>query len=309
MILAFALDKPSGLTSNQTLTQIKRKFKIKKMGHIGTLDPFATGVLPIFIDEATKLIPYLDDSKKTYRAILSLGKSTDTLDSTGLVIEEKKVPEISEKQILETLRWFVGYRKQTPPRYSAVKIKGKPLYRYAREGQEVKVEPRDIHIYSLKLLSFENNQIFFETEVSRGTYIRVLGEEIAQSLGSVGHLSDLRRIQSGCFHLEKSFSLDSLFALKSLESLAQAFDAREILKDLQSVQLKEKSLFDKFLKGQEIQFSQENLVFSQTLPEASPKLLVYFHEQLCGVGEVCSVLSGNIQLKPLRIIHSAFTHF
>lgn len=142
MLLAFSLDKPSGLSSHQALYKIKKKFKLKKIGHTGTLDPFATGVLPVFVDEATKLIPYLDDSRKSYRAVSKLGSSTDTLDSTGLVIHEEKVPQLSLGEIEECLKWFVGYRKQMPPQYSAVKVKGKPLYRYAREGQEVQVEPR-----------------------------------------------------------------------------------------------------------------------------------------------------------------------
>lgn len=297
MILAFALDKPRDLSSNQALSQIKKKFKIKKMGHTGTLDPFATGVLPVFIDEATKLIPYLDDSTKTYEAVLALGKATDTLDSTGLVVAEKKVPEISKEQIEECFKCFVGYRKQTPPQYSAIKIKGKALYRYAREGQEVKVEPRPIQIYALKLLSFENPLIRFEVKVSRGTYVRVLGEDLAQALGTVGHLQELRRHQSGVFNLEESISLSALLALDSLNSLEATFDARKLLLEMKVLHLEEEQLLSKILKGQSIELKK----LEGSLPL---KALVYFQDKLQCVGELFEDRSGIKILKPLRLFHS-----
>ncbi len=302
MMLAFALDKPAGLSSQEALTHIKRRFKLKKLGHTGTLDPFATGVLPIFIDEATKLIPYLDDSRKTYEAVLCLGQKTDTLDKTGLVVAQKKVPEISQEQIEECFKWFVGYHKQTPPQYSAVKIKGKPLYRYAREGQEVKVEARAIEIYSLKLLSFENNLISFETQVSRGTYVRVLAEELAQALGTVGHLQKLRRLQSGVFSLEESISLHALLELDSLNSLVEKFDVKTLFLNMPICDLQEEQL-NKLLLGQNLKLEKEFINSQKTKLIYPIKSLVYFGTTLQCIGEIFKDDSGNQILKPLRIFH------
>ncbi len=296
MLLAFSLDKPSGLSSHQALYKIKKKFKLKKIGHTGTLDPFATGVLPVFVDEATKLIPYLDDSRKSYRAVLKLGSSTDTLDSTGLVIHEEKVPQLSLGEIEECLKWFVGYRKQMPPQYSAVKVKGKPLYRYAREGQEVQVEPRAIHIYSLKLLSYEDQKITFDCEVSRGTYVRVLGEEIAKSLGTLGHLSDLRRTQSGVFCLNHSLALHSLLELNSLEHLEKEFDVRKLITEIKTLHVDNETSANILMKGQAIKWDKG------PLPEGE-KVFIYHQDKLCCVAEIMMDPSQTKILKPVRVFN------
>lgn len=296
MLLAFALDKPRGLSSNQALSQIKKKFKIKKMGHTGTLDPFATGVLPVFIDEATKLIPYLDDSTKVYEALLYLGKRTDTLDDTGLVIEEKIVPEITQEQIEECFKYFVGYRKQIPPLYSAIKIKGKPLYCYAREGQEVRPEARPIHIYELKLLSFESPLLRLRVKVSRGTYVRVLGEELAQALGTVGHLQELRRLQSGMFSIDQSIGLAELLELASLESLEKTFQIKTLFPDFLHYEMTDSNALSKFAKGQKVEIALDASL-------SSSHVMIYSNDKLFAVAEGTVEADKVCILSPLRLFH------
>lgn len=189
------LHKDKGITSQKCLTQFKRKYKIKKMGHHGTLDPFATGVLLVGVNEATRFFQYIDDSKKTYVAHLKLGVATDTLDETGEVIETKVVPDLSSEQIQSALNNTLGQQMQTPPMYSAVKVDGKKLYELARKGQTVTRTPRAIEVFSVRFIDYQNHILSFEVTVSRGTYIRVLAEDIAKQLGTVGHLVELSRTE------------------------------------------------------------------------------------------------------------------
>ena len=200
MICGFlVVDKPVGLTSHDVVAIIRSTTGIRKIGHTGTLDPFATGVLPLAIGRATRLIQYLDEDLKIYVATVLLGVSTDTGDPTGEVREEKPVPELDEDRVRGVLDGMQGVRMQTPPMYSAVKVNGKRLYRYAREGKEVQVEARPIRIDSIELLEFAPPRLRIRIQCGRGTYARVLAEEIAAELGTVGHLESLRRSQSGHF--------------------------------------------------------------------------------------------------------------
>lgn len=198
------IDKQIGLTSRQEVNNVSRLLKEKKAGHIGTLDPFADGLLIVLLGKATKISPFLEGMVKTYMATLKLGEKTDTGDLTGEVIYKADVPGLSKDKIEEVLNSFLGKQKQLPPMYSALKVDGKELYKYAREGKEIERKERDIEIYELKLLSFNKDEIVFVSKVSKGTYIRTLGEDIAQRLGTVGHLTELTRLAIGPYSIEQA---------------------------------------------------------------------------------------------------------
>ena len=169
------INKQKNFTSHDVVNVIRKKLNIKKVGHTGTLDPNATGVLPILVGKATKISKYLIEHDKTYIATIKLGEKTDTGDNEGQVIEEKLVPpDLKKEDINNVLQSFLGKQKQVPPMYSAIKINGKKLYEYAREGKEVKIEAREIEIYKIQLLEYKNSKIKFEVECSKGTYIRTL---------------------------------------------------------------------------------------------------------------------------------------
>jgi tRNA pseudouridine55 synthase len=211
------VDKPPGITSHDVVAAVRAITGVKKVGHTGTLDPFATGVLPLALGGATRLIQFLDESLKVYDATIALGTRTDTGDPTGEVDEEMPVPELSEARLLEVLDGFLGDRMQVPPAYSAVKKDGKPLYAYARKGEKVEVDARPITIHGLDLLDLEPGVVRIRIHCSRGTYARVLANEIAEALGTVGHLSALARERSGPFGLEGSLDFATLGELVAEE--------------------------------------------------------------------------------------------
>ncbi len=211
------IDKPAGITSHDVVAAVRAVTGVKKVGHTGTLDPFATGVLPLALGGATRLIQFLDESLKIYDATIALGTRTDTGDPTGEVETELPVPELSEDHVLEVLDTFLGDRMQVPPAYSAVKKDGKPLYAYARKGQKVTVDARPITIHGLDLVELAPAVVRVRIHCSRGTYARVLANEIAEALGTVGHLSALARERSGPFELEGSLSFQELGALVAEE--------------------------------------------------------------------------------------------
>ncbi len=204
------IDKPQGLTSTDVVNQTRRLFDANKNGHTGTLDPFATGVLPIAFGEATKLIPYVMDGAKVYEFTLKFGSSTNTDDIEGTVTEEGGVIP-SEKQILDILPSFTGQIEQTPPAYSAVKINGERAYKLARAGQKVEITPRKVQIESIELLNQISADSFqFRVRCSKGTYIRSLGRDIALKLNTFGHLTALRRTKCGFFLIEDTILLENL---------------------------------------------------------------------------------------------------
>lgn len=189
------VNKPSGCTSHDIVSKIRKSLKLKKVGHTGTLDPLATGVLPILLGNATKLSKYLINHDKEYVATIKLGVKTETGDIEGSIIDEQKVPLFTEEQIIEVLNSFVGKQKQMPPMYSAIKVNGKKLYEYARNGEKIEVTPRDIEIYNISFLQYIDNKIKFKVSCSKGTYIRSLCEDIAQKLNTVGTMENLERTQ------------------------------------------------------------------------------------------------------------------
>ena len=200
------VDKPSGLTSNGVVSRLKRWSNAKKVGHTGSLDPMATGVLPVVFGEATKFSQYGLDANKGYLARVQLGSTTNTLDADGDVILVKPIPELTEHIIVAALDSLTGSLMQIPPMVSALKYRGKPLYRWARQGQEIERPPRAIQILSNKLVRFDAGEGWIDINVrcSKGTYIRSLAESIGKSLGTVAHLSRLRRDLSGGFSLDQA---------------------------------------------------------------------------------------------------------
>lgn len=208
------LDKPQGVTSNRALQDIKRLYGAAKAGHTGSLDPLATGLLPICLGNATKMSAYLLDSDKHYRVTARLGSRTDTADAEGAVVEEKPVPELDAAAINAVLREFTGDIKQIPPMYSALKQGGRRLYELAREGREVEREARPIRIFTLSLDSIEGGDISLDVRCSKGTYVRTLVEDIAAALGTVGHVIALRRVGVGPYEKRPMYTMDELEGIR-----------------------------------------------------------------------------------------------
>ena len=196
------INKEIGLTSRQEVNNVSRQLGQKKAGHIGTLDPFADGLLVVLLGSSTKIVPFLEVMDKTYKATLKLGEKTNTGDLTGEVIKTKEIPEMSKEKIMEIFRGFLGKSMQIPPIFSALKVNGQEMYKYARKGIEIERKPREIQVFSLDLISFKKDEIVFTAKVSKGTYIRTLGEDIAEKLGTVGHLTKLTRLEVGPYSLK-----------------------------------------------------------------------------------------------------------
>ena len=207
------IKKEKGCTSLDIEYKAKKIFN-KKVGHTGTLDPNATGVLPLLVGKGTEISKYLINHDKTYEAILQLGEKKDTADSEGQTIEEKKItPEMLEEQnVKNVLKSFEGKQEQVPPMYSAIKVNGKKLYEYARKGEKIEIKPRKIEIYKIDLIKIdiENKTIEFKVECSKGTYIRTLCENIAEKLETVGYMKELKRTKVGEFEIEDAIKIQEL---------------------------------------------------------------------------------------------------
>ena len=214
------LDKPAGLSSNAALQQVKRLFNAQKAGHTGSLDPLATGLLPLCLGEATKITSYLLDADKKYQGIAKLGVRTNTADAEGDILQTRAVPVLSDSTIEMALDSFRGEISQIPPMHSALKLNGKPLYELARQGIEVERQPRHVTIYDLKKGKFDNDELELFVHCSKGTYIRTLVEDLGEILECGAHLKSLRRTATGPFDISQAISLDKLIALAE-----EGFDA------------------------------------------------------------------------------------
>lgn len=205
------INKPKNCTSHDIVRKAK-KILNQKVGHTGTLDPNATGVLPLLVGKGTQISKYLINHDKTYEAVLKLGEKTDTADIEGRIIEKKEVqPSSLEKENVErVLKSLIGKQEQIPPIYSAIKVNGKKLYEYARQGEIVEIEPRTIEIYDLQLVHIQNQEITYKVHCSKGTYIRTLCEKIAEKLDTVGYMKELKRTQVGEFLIENSITIEEL---------------------------------------------------------------------------------------------------
>lgn len=215
------VDKPGGITSYQVVAKVKKILKARKVGHGGTLDPLATGVLPLFLNRATKLVPFLMNGTKKYRATLRLGITTDTQDREGKIIAESNYIPQDHQLIMQTLNSFKGTIEQIPPMFSALKVHGIPLYKLARRGIFLNRKARIVHLYEIKVLDINPPYVTFEVCCSPGTYIRTLCADIGTKLECGAHLVALKRLQNGIFLLGDSMSLEQLNRLAEQNSLKQ----------------------------------------------------------------------------------------
>ena len=212
------LDKPLDISSNKALQRTRAIFNAKKAGHTGSLDPLASGLLPICFGEATKFSNYLLNSDKSYEAGCLLGVKTSTADAEGDIIEERPIPELSESQIEQILNSFVGQYEQLPPMHSALKHNGQPLYKLARKGIEVERKPREVNIHNIHLVEYSQNIIKFDVSCSKGTYIRTLAEDIGEALGCGAHIVSLRRTKVADFNVKDSVTMDEIQELRDREA-------------------------------------------------------------------------------------------
>src|SRR5471032_3561027 len=287
------LDKPVGFSSNDALIKAKRVLNAKKAGHTGTLDPFATGLLPLCFGEATKFSQDLLEADKTYDTTVHLGLTTDTGDTEGAVIATREV-DVTLAQIEAVLEKFRGPIAQVPPMYSALKRDGKPLYEYARAGITLEREARPVTIHKLEFISYEAPFLTLSVMCSKGTYIRVLGEDIGALLGCGAHLNALRRTQVGSLTLDGVVTLDELPANEAPFGLLAPIDA--LLSSFPAVQLTEE-LAKRFLHGQRIALGKEDVV----VPGEPGRVRVYHDAKLLGTGQ----LQEYSILAPERLIATA----
>lgn len=229
------IDKPAGITSHDVVRRVRHIFKTRKVGHGGTLDPLATGVLPVAIGDGTKILQFLLAENKSYRATFRLGITTDTFDAEGAVLLERTVPQLARTEFEAICAEFKGEIEQLPPMFSALKKDGVPLYKLARQGKTVPREMRQVTISRLDLIDFNPESITIEVDCSKGTYIRALVNDIGERLGCGAHLTALRRLKSGEFSIDECLTLDELQQLESPSSALYSLD--EALRNFPAVQL------------------------------------------------------------------------
>ena len=297
------IDKPQGMTSQQVVSKVKYLLKSdvhdsKKAGHTGTLDPMATGLLPICLGEATKFSHYQLDAIKSYQAIIKLGEQTDTGDAEGQIIATSPVPHVTQAMLQSVTEQFLGEIMQVPPMYSALKKDGKKLYELAREGIEVERAARPLTIYQLSLTPLSAQQLQLTVTCSKGTYVRVLAEDIAKALGTVGHLTALRRIQTGDFEIANAITLADFAALDVAARFDKLLAVDACVHSLPSLVLDDNQS-KRIRQGQRLNVKttmltqQLNLTFNQTFR------LFDDHEQFLGTG----LLEPNGRLQPMKLVN------
>lgn len=267
------INKPKNCTSHDIVRKAKKFFN-EKVGHTGTLDPNATGVLPLLVGKGTQIAKYIINHDKTYVAILQLGEKTDTADVEGNSIETKEVSEQSLKteKVKEVLKSFIGKQEQIPPIYSAIKVNGKKLYDYARKGEKVEIQPRQIEIYDMELINIDktNKTIEFKVDCSKGTYIRTLCENIAEKLDTVGYMKELNRTKVG------EFSIDDSITIEQLENgnYNNFLTVEDYFKNYENINLNEKKL-QLFLNGVQLTWNLEDGIYR-----------IYSDNEFIGIGTI-----------------------
>ena len=267
------INKPKNYTSHDIVRKAKKLLN-EKVGHTGTLDPNATGVLPLLIGKGTLLSKYLIEHDKIYEAVLKLGEKTDTADGEGKVLESQNVEQsiLKKENIEKIFNNLEGKQEQIPPMYSAIKLNGKKLYEYARKGIEVEVKPRTIEIYKLELIKIENMEITFRVSCSKGTYIRTLCEKIAEELGTIGYMKDLKRIQVGEFNIKNSITIEEL---ENQEIVSNKFITIEkYFNDYEKIVLNERKL-QLFLNGVQLTYELKDGIYK-----------IYKENEFVGIGTV-----------------------
>ena len=280
------IDKPEGVTSHEAVQLVRRRLGIRKVGHLGTLDPLATGVLPMAIGKATRLIQFLKESEKKYEGTICLGIATDTYDREGQVVAKNEVPDLTAEQLQILATGLLGPQYQIPPAFSAKKIRGVPAYRLARRGKPVEIAPQQIVIYQLQFFKHSASEIDFRIECSAGTYVRSFASDFGKQLGCGAHLSRLRRISSGEFSLSQAIPSEAAAVAERAFLVEQLIPAREVLKSLPGLEVDLKT--------------KESLVHGRTfvwaLPEGIPErpatLCVFFEGELIGLVEPLDEMDG-----------------
>ncbi|MBT8142162.1 MAG: tRNA pseudouridine(55) synthase TruB [Gammaproteobacteria bacterium] len=284
------LDKPSGIGSNKALQQVKHSLQAKKAGHTGSLDPLASGLLPLCFGEATKISQYLLESNKTYQVTAKLGIKTDSADSDGEIVESQTVPDFDEATLRQVLNSFLGDSEQIPPMYSALKVDGQRLYKLARKGKVIERKPRAIHISKIKLIDLTKDSISFQVTVSKGTYIRSLVEDLAAELGTVGHVTVLRRIGVSPFMNPEMHELDAFLDLADEHKQACLISIESALGHWPQIQLDDAQSQD-LQHGKPVQTAE-----TRTL---DPVLVVDSQAKALAIGEVGA--SGVLKSKRLFV--------
>jgi len=296
----FNIYKEKGFTSHDVVAIVRRTIHMKKVGHTGTLDPDAEGVLPVCVGKATKLSDVIMDGRKSYRAMLRLGITTTTEDASGEVMETKEV-DFNEEKIREVVASFIGKQEQVPPMYSAVKVNGKKLYELAREGKEIERKSRTIEVYDIRIRQFlPPDRVEIDVDCSKGTYIRTLCSDIGKALDCGGHMAELLRTRTGAFSLENAIKLDELKALAEQEKVETVLlTMEEALEDFPVVKVSEKS--QKFLynggKIQERFFTEKPVSYKE-----GDIVATYDHENnLVGLYEIKKE-EDNFYIKPFKML-------
>ena len=281
-------DKPLELSSNTALQKVRRLYQAEKAGHTGTLDPLASGLLPICFGEATKFSMGLLEADKTYKATIRLGQTTTTGDAEGEVIETRPV-EVNQARIYEVLQQFTGAIQQLPPMHSALKHQGKPLYEYIRQGETVERTLRDVYIYELRMERFEENELDIVVRCSKGTYVRTLGEDIGRAMGCGGHLTALRRKAIWRFDLQAAYTLTQLETMSEQQRDAAIMPLDCMLQDFPALEL----------DAREVQRMAQGQRLGKNLEVPDGKIRLYSDGKFVGVGE----LQGT-RLAPSRLLAS-----
>ena len=255
------INKPKGMTSQNVVSKVKRILNEKKVGHAGTLDPNATGVLPILVGKATKISKYLIEHDKSYEAIIKFGEKRSTGDIEGDIVERKeiKLDKYTSEDIQNILNMFLGKTKQIPPMYSAIKVNGKKLYEYAREGKEIELKERDIEIFNIQLknIDYENQEISYVVDCSKGTYIRTLCEDIAKKLNTVGYMKELTRLRVDRFNISNSITLNELEEKKNKNNFEDVISIEKLFSNNPKIILTNKKE-NLFLNGVNLTFNNED---------------------------------------------------
>lgn len=284
--------KPKGMTSHDCVMKVRKLYQTKKVGHTGTLDPDVEGTLPICIGQATKIVPFLTDTKKTYIATLKLGIATDTEDASGNIIEEKKIHNYPTTEMVEkVLSSYIGTITQIPPMYSAVKVNGKKLYEYARENIEVERPERKVRIYEIELLSEITDCIQIKVVCSKGTYIRTLCVDIGKDLGYPAHMKDLVRIETGAFSKKNSVTFDRIEkAVANGEQNRLLLPITKGLEHLDTLRVNEE-VKNRVLNGQKLPKPKQELL--------SDPFMILYQEQLLAIYQTHP--KNKYQIKPVRV--------
>ena len=304
------VDKPAGITSMDVVRTVKRRFTVKKAGHLGTLDPFATGVLPVILNEATKLVPFLEEERKEYEATLKLGEETSTDDPTGEILSRGAWNEVTSTMIECAFEPFLGAIEQMPSMFSAIKVQGKPLYRLARKGLEVERKKRTVKIFSLQIELISLPLVHFKVSCSKGTYIRTLARDIGRKIGCGSHLIRLRRLRNGPFTLERAVSWDTLNTCSGPWALQPwLIDMKGALNHLPEV-MGDEGLVNKIRFGREMTVrdlpSEALPIFGERewIKLTSPRddLVAILRSEIRGM-DVLSLDLDRVALRPLRVFH------